>query len=134
MVSRILTHGQKHGRLYISSYLLRNAEMFDRVMKRGVFNMTRKQNDRACSGKHRIHLGRKKHACLGRRSRPCLCFFDHKGMVHYEFIAQGQTVNQQCYFELLTKLRECVRRKRLGLWPDKWAIPGIKLSHHVHGW
>jgi len=29
--------------------------------------------DRACSGKHRIHLGREKHTCLGRRSRPCLC-------------------------------------------------------------
>jgi len=43
------------------------------VMKRGVFNTTRKQNDRACSGKHRIHLGRKKHACLSRRSIPCLC-------------------------------------------------------------
>jgi hypothetical protein len=27
------------------------------VMKCGVFNMTQKQNDRACSGKHRIHLG-----------------------------------------------------------------------------
>jgi len=43
------------------------------VMKRGVFSTTRKQNDKACSGKHRIHLGRKKHACVGRRSRSCLC-------------------------------------------------------------
>jgi hypothetical protein len=64
----------------------------------------------------------KKHACLDRRSRPCLCFFDHKGMVHYEFIAQGQTVNQQCYLDLLTKLRECVWRKRPRLWPDKWIL------------
>jgi len=43
------------------------------VTKHGVFNMTPKQNDRACSGKHRIHLSWKKHACLGHRSRPCLC-------------------------------------------------------------
>jgi histone-lysine N-methyltransferase SETMAR len=49
-------------------------------------------------------------------------FFDHKGRVHYEFIAQGQTVNQQCYLEVLTRLRESVRRKRPGLWPDKWIL------------
>ena len=39
------------------------------------------------------------------------CFFDQKGIVHYEFIAQGQTVNQQCYLEMLTRLRESIRRK-----------------------
>jgi len=27
--------------------------------KHGVFNTTRKQNDRACSGKYRIHIDRK---------------------------------------------------------------------------
>jgi hypothetical protein len=32
MVPRILTHDQKQCRLHISSYLLRNAEMFDRVI------------------------------------------------------------------------------------------------------
>jgi len=51
-----------------------------------------------------------------------VCFFDHKGIVLYEFIAQGQTVNQQCYLEVLTRLRESVRRKRPGLWPDKWIL------------
>jgi hypothetical protein len=51
-----------------------------------------------------------------------VCFFDHKGIVHYEFIAQGQTVNQQCYLEVLTRLRECFRRKRPGLWPAKWIL------------
>jgi len=81
MVPRILTHDQKQRRLHISSDLLRNAEMCDRVItvrKRGVFNTTRKQNDRACNGKHRIHLGRKSthvsvagqdHACVLLRSQ-----------------------------------------------------------------
>jgi len=50
------------------------------------------------------------------------CFFDHKGIVYYEFIAQGQTVKQQCHLEVLTTLRESVRRKRSGLWPDKWIL------------
>jgi len=116
MVPRILTHGQKRRRLHISSDLLRNAEMFDRII-------TRKQNDRACSGKHRIHLGRKK-ARMSRSQVKTMhvSFFDHKGIVHYELIAQGQTVNQQCYLEVLTRLGESVRRKRSALWPDKWIL------------
>jgi hypothetical protein len=48
-----------------------------------------------------------------------VCFFDHKGIVHCEFFSQGQTVNQQCYLEVLTRIRESVRRKRPELWNDK---------------
>jgi histone-lysine N-methyltransferase SETMAR len=51
-----------------------------------------------------------------------VCFFDYKGIVHYKFIAQGQAVNQKCYLEMLTRLQECVQRKRPGLWPDKWIL------------
>jgi len=51
-----------------------------------------------------------------------VCFFDYKGIVHYEIIAQGQMVNQQCYLEVLTRLRESVRRKRPRLWPGKWIL------------
>jgi histone-lysine N-methyltransferase SETMAR len=38
------------------------------------------------------------------------------------FIAQGQTVNQQCYLEVLIRLRESLRKKRPELWPDKWIL------------
>jgi hypothetical protein len=51
-----------------------------------------------------------------------LCFFDHKGIVPSEFIAQKQTANQQCYLEVLTRLWESVRRKRPGIWPDTWIL------------
>jgi histone-lysine N-methyltransferase SETMAR len=51
-----------------------------------------------------------------------VCFFNHKGIVHHEFITQGQAVNQQCFVEVLTRLGESVRRKRPGLWPDKWIL------------
>jgi hypothetical protein len=41
-----------------------------------------------------------------------VCFFDQKGIVHYEFIAQGQMVNQQCYLEMLTRLwGNCLEEK-----------------------
>jgi histone-lysine N-methyltransferase SETMAR len=47
---------------------------------------------------------------------------DHKGIVHYEFIVQGQTVTQQCYLEVVTRLQESVRRRRPDLWPEKWIL------------
>jgi histone-lysine N-methyltransferase SETMAR len=31
-------------------------------------------------------------------------------------------MNQQCYLEVLTRLRESVRRKRPELWPDNWIV------------
>jgi len=59
-----------------------------------------------------------------------VCFFDYKGIVHYEFIAQGQTVNQQCYLGVLTRLRESVRRKRPGLWPDNCILHRDNATAH----
>jgi len=59
-----------------------------------------------------------------------VCFFVHKGIVHYKFNAQGQTVNQKCYLEVLTRLRESVRRKRPGLWPDKWILHHDNVAAH----
>jgi hypothetical protein len=87
------------------------------------YDPPKKKDDRACSGKHRIHLGRKKARMSRSQVQTVLvCFFNHKVIVCYEFIAQGQTVNQQCYLEMLTRLWESVQRKRLGLWPDKWIL------------
>jgi histone-lysine N-methyltransferase SETMAR len=59
-----------------------------------------------------------------------VCFFSHKGIVHYEFIAQGKTVSQQCYLEVLTRLQESVWRKRPEIWLDKWFLHrGNALAH-----
>jgi hypothetical protein len=38
-------------------------------------------------------------------------FFDIEGVVHHEFLRQGQTVNRWYYLEVLKRLRENVRRK-----------------------
>jgi histone-lysine N-methyltransferase SETMAR len=51
-----------------------------------------------------------------------ICFFDHKGIVHYEFLEQGRTKNQHCYLEILARLSEAVCQRRLEIWPDAWIL------------
>jgi hypothetical protein len=45
-----------------------------------------------------------------------IVFFDIQRILIAEWVPSGQTVNQQYYIEVLTKLRERVRRKRLEIW------------------
>jgi len=54
-----------------------------------------------------------------------LTFFDIRGIVHYEFVPTGQTVNQVYYLEVLGRLREKVRRKR----PEIFANNSWILHH-----
>lgn len=50
-------------------------------------------------------------------------FFDSQGVVHHEFLPQGQTVNRHYYNEVLRRLRDKVRRKRPELWADNsWFL------------
>jgi len=54
-----------------------------------------------------------------------IVFFDMEGIVHYEYVPQGQTVNQQFYLQVLKRLRLGVSRKR----PQKRAA-GAWAPHH----
>jgi len=51
-----------------------------------------------------------------------IVFFDIQGIVMAEMVPNGQTVNYQYYIEVLTKLREGVRRKRPELWRNMWIL------------
>jgi hypothetical protein len=52
-----------------------------------------------------------------------IVFFDIRGIVHREFVPQGQTVNETFYCEVLQRLGENIRRKRSDLWRAKnWIL------------
>ena len=46
-----------------------------------------------------------------------IILFHCEGVVHYEFAPRGQTINKEYYIEVLTRLRDAVRRKR----PRSWS-------------
>jgi hypothetical protein len=49
-------------------------------------------------------------------------FFDIRGIIMTQYVLPGQTVNQTYYIELLPKLREKIRIKRLELWKNGWIL------------
>jgi hypothetical protein len=50
-------------------------------------------------------------------------FFNIKVTIMIEWVPEGQTVNQKYYLEVLTKLREQVRKIRLELWKkESWIL------------
>jgi hypothetical protein len=59
------------------------------------------------------------------RELATLFSFGNRGVVHYEFVPTGQTVNKIYYFEVLKRLRENVRRKR----PEIFANNSWILHH-----
>jgi len=126
MVPRILKHDRKQRWLHISSGLLRNAEMFGRDIagdETWCFQHDPETKQQNMQWKTQNPPRPKKVRIVRSQVKTILvCFFDHKGIVHCGFIAQGQKVNQQCYLEVLTRLRESVRRIRTRLWPDTWIL------------
>ena len=87
------------------------------VMKRESTNTTLKR-----SGK--VHNGRlpfphdPKSSVSPNQESVLLTFFDIRGIVRYEFIPTGQTVNEVYYLEVLEGLREKVTQERPNLFAN----------------
>jgi len=61
-----------------------------------------------------------------------LTLFDIRGIVHYEFVPNGQTVNQVYYLEVLERLREEVRWKRPELFANNlWILHHDNAPAHM---
>ena len=52
-------------------------------------------------------------------------YFDCRGVVHYEFLSQGHTVNKEYYIKVMCRLCETIHQKRTELWKNQSWI-----SHH----
>jgi hypothetical protein len=52
-----------------------------------------------------------------------IVFFDIGGIMMIKWVPEGQAVNQEYYLEVLTKLRERVRKKMSETWKNKsWFL------------
>ena len=52
-----------------------------------------------------------------------ITFFNQKSMVHYEFVPEGETVNQHFYQQVLICLHNRVQHSKWELWSDKsWLL------------
>ena len=60
-----------------------------------------------------------------------VCFFGSQGIVHKEFVPQGQTVNQFYYREILEKLRKRLVRVRPSI-ANNWMLQ-LDLCDRIFG-
>ena len=59
-------------------------------------------------------------------------FFDSQGVVHSEFLPDGQSVNAEYYLSVLKRLRENIRLKRKDLWDNKsWFLHHDNAPAHI---
>jgi len=83
--------------------------------RRGSMGMTQRQNVSLRSGSLLNPQGQKKARQVRSKVKVMfIVFFDMEGIVHYEYVRQGQTVNQQFYLQVLKRLKLAVSRKRPG--------------------
>jgi hypothetical protein len=51
-----------------------------------------------------------------------IVFFEIRDVIMIEWAPEGEKITQKYYLEVLTKLRERVRKKRSYLWKKKWIL------------
>ena len=58
-------------------------------------------------------------------------FFNIRGIVHYEFVPTGQTINRVYYLEVLERLHEKVRQKQPELFTNSWILHHDNAPAHM---
>jgi len=88
------------------------------VMKHGSTNTILKQSGKVHNGILPIPHNQKCSISPNQVKTMLLTFFDIRGIVRYEFIPTGQTVNEVYYLEVLEGLREKVTQERPNLFAN----------------
>ena len=131
MVLRLLNDGQKENRVQVCQDILKQLEITPDLLSRVVTGdeswvleydpLTKRQSHEWKSASS----PRPKKARLFKSKIKVMLivFFDVHGIVHLEFLPQGQTINQNVYKDILRCLMRSVREKRRELWETKsWLL------------
>jgi len=85
-------------------------------MKLGVFAMIPQLNARVLNGSHQHHQKAKKFVFKSQKWRQC---YDSKGIIHHEFVPEGQTVIGSFYLSVMECLWKRIRHVR-----PEYSAPG----------
>ena len=131
MVPRLLNDGQKENRVQVCQDILKQLEITPDLLSRVVTGdeswifeydpLTKRQS---LEWKSASSPRPKKARLFKSKIKVMLIvFFDVHGIVHLEFLPQGQTINQNVYKDILRRLMRSVREKRRELWETKsWLL------------
>ena len=131
MVPRLLNDGQKENRVQVCQDILKQLEITPDLLSRVVTSdkswifkydpLTKRQS---LEWKSASSPRPKKARLFKSKIKVMLIvFFDVHGIVHLEFLPQGQTTNQNVYKDILRRLMRSVREKRRELWETKsWLL------------
>ena len=131
MVPRLLNDGQKENRVQVCQGILKQLEITPDLLSRVVtgdeswiFEYDPLTKWQSLERKNASSPRPKKARLFKSKIKVMLIvFFDVHGIVHLEFLPQGQTINQNVYKDILRHLMRSVREKRRELWETKsWLL------------
>ena len=120
MVPKLLNEGQKERRVQVCQDVLEQLETEPNLLKRVVtgdeswiFEYYPLTKRRSLEWKSALSPRTKKARVFKSKTKVILiAFFDVHGIVHAEFLPQGQTINQRVYKNILQRLMRSVGRKK----------------------
>jgi len=134
MVQRLLNKGQKERHVQVYQDILEQLETEPNMLKRVVtgdeswiFEYDRLTKQQSLEWKSALSPRPKKVRMFKSKQNQGDAdsfFYDH-GIVHAEFLPQGQTINQHVYKNILRRLMRSMREKRRELWETS-----SRLLHH----